>query len=172
VTRADNVNIFRNVDAFIGGLEGRVRYRFGNGIWLGFTGWLTYGENLTDNRPIGQIPAAEGHLGLGWSEGPFDVSGRLRLVATQSRVDANFREGSGMDGPGLPTTPQSLAGFATLDAQFTWRPVPHASLTFGVENILDRRYREVIERTDIDDPFNTNPRAAGRSVFGRAILNF
>jgi iron complex outermembrane receptor protein len=172
VTRADTVNIFRNVEAFIGGVEGKARYRFENGLWLGLDGWLTYGQNLTDNRPIAQIPAAEAHLWAGWTHGPFELSGRLRMVATQARVDANFRTGSGVDGPGLPTTSQRLAGFATLDAQLTWRPRPNASVTVGVENILDRRYRELIERTDIDDPFTVNPRAAGRSVYARAAFQF
>lgn len=77
--------------------------------------------------------------------------------------------------PGMvspPVPPQRLPGFATLDAQLTWRPMPNASITVGVENLLDRRYREAIERTDIDDPFTVNPRAPGRSLFARAAFQF
>jgi iron complex outermembrane receptor protein len=153
-------------------MEGKLRYRFENGFWLGVDAWLTYGQNLTDGRPIGQIPPAEAHVWAGWAQGPYEVSSRLRLVATQTRVDGNFRTGSGVDGSGLPRDQRRLAGFATIDARATWRPLPNASLTIGVENLLDRKYREIIERTDIDDPFNVNPRAAGRSVFARAAIQF
>jgi iron complex outermembrane receptor protein len=172
IARSDNVSIFRNVDAMIVGVEGKLRYRFENGLFFGLDAWLTHGQNLTDHRPIGQIPPAEAHLLAGWRHGPFELSSRLRLVAEQTRADANFRSGSGVDGPGLPQSPQRFAGFATLDAVLTWRPRVNAWVTIGVENILDRRYRESIERSDIDDPFTVNPRAAGRSVFARAAVQF
>lgn len=172
VTRADDVNIFRNVDAIIAGLETKLRYRFSNGFWLGADGWLTYGENLTDRRAIAQIPPAEAALRLGWSNRMFEVEGRWRLVATQSRVDSFFRTGAGTDGTGLAGSPARTPGFATLDASLSWKPLPNIKLSVGVENILDKRYREHIERTDIDDPFFFNPTAPGRAVFARAVGHF
>lgn len=172
VTRTDNVNIFRNVDAVIAGLEAKLRYRFGNGFWLGADGWLTYGRNLTDDRAIGQIPPAEAVLRVGWSNTHFEVETRWRLVATQTRVDAFFRNGSGVDGTGLAGASPRTAGFTAVDASASWKPLPNAKLTIGVENLFDRRYREHVERTDIDDPFTFNPLAAGRSVFARGTIQF
>lgn len=172
VTRADLVNVFRNVDALIAGLEGKLRYRLAHGFWLGADGWLTYGENLTDRSAIAQIPAAEAHLRAGWAQGQFDIEARWRLVATQDRVDSFFRTGSGTDGTGLAGAPARAPGFATLDAALGWKPLPNLKVTLGVENIFDRRYREHIERTDIDDPFTFNPTAPGRSVYARAVGRF
>ncbi|MBL8570236.1 MAG: TonB-dependent receptor [Phreatobacter sp.] len=172
VLRADNVGIFRNVDAAIAGLEAKVRYRFASGIWLGADGWLTYGQNLTDDRPIGQIPAAEAQLRAGWVSQAIEIETRLRLVATQDRVDGNFRAGSGVDGTGLVGSEQRTPGFATLDAALTWKSRPNVRLTIGVENILDTAYREHIERTDIDDPFTYAPTATGRSVYLRGLVCF
>lgn len=172
VLRSDDINVFRNVDALIAGLEAKLRYRFAGGFWLGADGWLTYGQNLTDDRPVAQIPAAEAQLRAGWISDAVEVETRLRLVATQSRVDGNFRAGSGADGTGLPAAEQRTPGFATWDAALTWKPRPNVRLTVGVENILNTRYREHIERTDIDDPFTFNPVATGRSVYLRGLVRF
>ncbi len=172
ITRADNVNVFRNVEALIAGLEAKARHRFGNGFWLGADAWLTYGENLTDRRALAQIPPAEAMLRAGWMNERLEVEGRWRLVATQARVDSFFRSGSGVDGTGLAGSPPRTPGFATVDASLSWKPLPNMKFTLGVENLLDKRYREHIERTDIDDPFTFNPIAAGRSVYARGMIRF
>jgi iron complex outermembrane receptor protein len=172
VLRADDVNIFRNVDAMIAGVEAKLRYRFANGIWLGADGWLIYGQNLTDDRPIAQIPAAEAQFRAGWISPLLEVETRLRLVATQDRVDGNFRTGSGSDGTGLVGSEQRTPGFATVDAALTWKPRPNVRLTVGVENIFNTAYREHIERSDIDDPFTSTPTATGRSFYMRGLVRF
>jgi iron complex outermembrane receptor protein len=168
--RADGVNIFRNIDAVIAGFEARARYRFDNGFWTGGEFWATYGENLTDDRAIAQIPPLEASLRAGWMNEKFEIEGRWRLVATQNRTDDSILTGSGADGDG--TGSRIGGGFTTVDISAAWKPRPNFRLSVGVENIFDKQYAEYIERTDINDPFRFNPDAAGRSFWGRASVRF
>ncbi len=161
---ANGANVFRNVDAFLAGFEAKARYRFDHGFWAGGEFWATYGENLTDGRPIGQIPPLEASLRAGWGNEMFEVDGRWRLVAGATRIDDSAATGSGSD--------VATGGFATADLTGTWKPRSNIRVSLGVENIFDRRYAEHIERTDIDDPMLFNPAAAGRTVWGRASIRF
>ncbi len=165
VARSDGANIFRNVDAFISGLEASAKYDFNNGLWAGADMWLTHGKNLTDNRPIGQIPAAEAALKLGWSKNKWSVQSKLRLVAKQNRLDSSMATGSGVDGNGS-------GGYSVLDLEATWNPKPYLAVSFGVDNVLDRDYVPLIERSDISDPSLFNPMAPGRSVWIKATMRF
>lgn len=165
VVAADGSNIFRNVDAFIGGIEASAKYKFGNGFWAGGDIWLTRGENRTDGRAIGQIPAAEAALKLGWSSPKFMVQSKLRLVAASSRVDDSVLTGSGVDGTGL-------SGYGVLDVSATWKAKPNMAVNFGINNVLDKTYTPLIERSDISSPTMFNPTASGRSVWVNATLKF
>ncbi len=165
VARSDGANIFRNVDAFITGLEASAKYDFNNGFWAGADMWLTHGKNLTDNRPIGQIPAAEAALKLGWSKNKWSLQSKLRLVAKQNRLDSSMATGSGVDGNGS-------GGYSVLDLEATWNPKPNLAVSFGVDNVLDRDYVPLIERSDISDPSLFNPMAPGRSVWIKATMRF
>ncbi|WP_132696645.1 TonB-dependent receptor domain-containing protein [Rhodovulum steppense] len=170
VTRADNVNIYRNVDAFIAGLEAKATYRWDNGVWAGAEVWLTHGENTTDNRPIAQIPPAEAALKLGWKGKTISVEGTWHLVAKQSRLDNDFVTGSGADGDGRGGA--LAAGYGSLDLAANWSPRPNTILSLGVANVFDKDYIQLIERMDIDDPFKINPTAPGRSLWAGATIRF
>ncbi|MCC6948419.1 MAG: TonB-dependent receptor [Bradyrhizobiaceae bacterium] len=166
---ANNANIFRNVDAFIAGFDAMLGYRFGNGVYINGTLNATYGQNLTDDLPIAQIPPLEGSIRLGWSNAQWGAEARVRMVATQTRTDSYFRTGSGDDGNGLVVVP---GGFTTVDVALRWEPRPNVTFVAGVENVFDTLYTEYIDRNDIDDPFVANPPAAGRSFFVRGNLRF
>lgn len=165
VVAADGRNIFRNVDAVIGGVEASVKYKFANGFWAGGDIWLTRGENQTDNRAIGQIPAAEAAVKLGWANDNFSVQSKLRLVPAASRVDDNPLLGSGVDGAGL-------SGYGVLDVSATWKPKPNIAVNFGINNLLDKTYTPLIERGDIVAPTRFSPTASGRSVWVNATFKF
>nr|WP_255744448.1 TonB-dependent receptor [Aliiroseovarius sediminis] len=164
VSRTDGANIFRNVDAVIAGVEASARYEFGNGYWAGADLWLTRGQNTTDDRPIGQIPPAEGALKLGWSKDKWAVQGTVHMVAKSSRLDNSIATGSGVDG--------AANGYAPLDLEATWKPRPNLSVGFGVDNVFDKAYTPLIERQDISDPFYATPVAPGRSVWVAATMRF
>ncbi|KAB2917415.1 MAG: TonB-dependent receptor [Hyphomicrobiaceae bacterium] len=169
ILMSNNASVFRNIDALIAGLSGRVGYRWSSGFFTRIDAHLTYGENLTDNRPIGQIPAIEVITTVGYDTPAWGIEGRLRAVAPQNRVDNYFRTGSGVDGNGLGS---EGSGFALVDVMATWRPLPNATLQVGVENLFDKAYTEHIERNDIDDPFLVNQMAAGRSLVLRGLTRF
>lgn len=165
----DNANIFRNVDAAIAGLDAMLGYRLPNGLYVNSTINVTVGENLTDGRPIAQIPPLEGSVRIGWTDSVWGIETSVRLVATQTRVDDYFRTGSGDDGDGLGTAP---SGFATIGLTLSWKPRPDLTLVAGIENLFDATYAEFIDRNDIDDPFYANPPSAGRSLFVRGLYRF
>ncbi len=166
---ANNANIFRNVDALITGASARAGYRWTAGFFARVDTYLTYGENLTDNRPIGQIPPLEVITTMGYDTPHWGIEGRVRAVDRQDRLDNYFRTGSGVDGNGLGSTAR---GFALVDVMATWRPLASVTLQAGVENLFDKAYAEHIERNDIDDPFLVNQLAAGRSLVLRGTARF
>ena len=167
---SDNRNIYRNVDAFIGGLEGAATYEWKNGVYAGAEIWLTYGQNTTDDRAIAQIPPAEAALKLGWKGGQVLFEGTWHLVASQSRLDDDISTGSGADGNGSGGA--LGAGYGTLDLAANWTPRKNTSFSVGVENVFDKAYVPLIERGDTDNPFLFNPTAPGRSLWARAIIRF
>lgn len=170
VVATDNRNIFRNVDALIGGIEGSVKYKIGNGFWTGADIWLTRGENLTDDRPIGQIPPAEAALKLGWANKKFSVETRLRLVSKSTRLDDNYLTGSGVDGNGMGGA--LGGGYGLVDVLATWKPRPNMMVNMGIENLLDKSYTPLIERDDIYNPGRFNPTGSGRSLWVSATFKF
>lgn len=164
VIRADGANIFRNVNALIGGVEASAKYEFGNGYWAGADVWLTRGQNTTDNRPIGQIPPLEAALKLGWTKDKWAVQGTVHMVAKSSRLDDSIATGSGVDA--------ATSGYALLDLEATWSPRPNMSIGVGINNVLDKAYVPLIERRDMSDPSYTSPVAPGRSVWVAATIRF
>lgn len=170
VVAADNRNIFRNVDAFIGGIEASAKYKFNNGFWAGGDIWVTRGENLTDKRAIGQIPPLEAALKLGWARDNFSIQSRLRLVSKSSRLDNSILTGSGVDGNGMGGALGS--GYGLLDISATWKPRPNMAVSFGIENVLDKAYTPLIERGDIYSPNRFNSTGSGRSLWVNASFKF
>lgn len=166
---ANDANVFRNIDAVITGASARVGYRWASGFSMRADMHFTYGENLTDERPIGQIPPLEMITTVGYETPLWGIEGRLRAVGRQDRLDGYFRTGSGVDGNGLG---RAAHGFALVDVMATWRPLPNVTLQAGVENLFDKAYAEHIERSDIDDPFLVNQLAAGRSLVLRGVARF
>src|SRR5690606_39332950 len=53
--------------------------------------WV-YGENDSENRALGQMPAPELRLGLNYERGAWSAGGLLRGVSKQSRVAVNQGE--------------------------------------------------------------------------------
>ncbi|PIE16928.1 MAG: hypothetical protein CSA68_00325 [Rhodobacterales bacterium] len=157
-------NIFRNVDALFTGVEAKAKYKFAKGWWAGAELWLTRGENTTDDRPIDQIPAAEAALQLGWANETFALESRLRLVSEQTRLDNNPATGSGRDG--------ASSGYGVLDISGSWKPKPNMTVSFGVDNVLDKVYTPHIERYDIANPMLSNPVAPERNIWVKATMRF
>ena len=100
------------------------------------------GRNRTDNRPLAQQPPLEGRLGLAYATPVWSVGGLARFVARQDRVAVNQGTIIGQD---LGPTP----GFAVFALNAGWRLCRHATLTAGVDNLLDKTYAEHISRAGV-----------------------
>lgn len=161
--------VYRNVDAAISGLSADAQAIVADhlAVRLNVTGQR--GRNLTDGRPLHQMPPFEALLfvdtfggddDLGWN-----VGSRLRAVAAKRAVDASTATGSGMDTAG------PAGGFATLDLYAGLSFGDSVAVTLGVDNVFDKLYREHLKAT----PNNSTvvmPNAPGRTFVMRALVTF
>jgi iron complex outermembrane receptor protein len=106
-----------------------------------------WGENLTDGRPLAQIPPPETRLGLTWEGSAWSASVLARLVAPQDRFA--LRQGS-IAGQDLGRAP----GFAVFSLQAGWTPGAGGrfQVSAGIENLFDRAYAEAVNRASASQP--------------------
>lgn len=130
----------KNIDARTFGGEAELAYRFLPAWAVEATAAYVHGENLSEDKPLAQMPPLEGTLGVKYDDGTVMGGLVMRAVASQDRVDVGWGNIVGADiGP--------TGGFATLSANAGWRPYDNLTLTAGVDNILDKGYAEHISRT-------------------------
>lgn len=167
VAASDGGLVYRNVEAAIGGIDGEFQANLAEYLSarLHLTGQR--GRNLTDGRPLYQVPPLEANLFLdvfgretGWNLGT-----RIRLVASKMAVDDSSKTGSGQDTGG------PAGGFATADLYAGYVLGDRLGLSAGVENIFDKLYREHLA-TFPQTPATTVQNAPGRTAFIRAMLAF
>lgn len=131
--------IARNVRASTAGLETGLTHRVGQ-AWT-FDGAVAYvrGTNLTDRRPLAQMPPLDGRLSAQYDRGRWSAAGLVRLVAAQRRVAVNQGTIVGQD---FRETP----GFSVVSVNAGWRLTSMLSVTGGVDNVFDTAYAEHISR--------------------------
>ncbi len=125
-TRANNIG-----GARIYGLENSVEFDIGKGLSTFATYDYLIGDNLTANVPLASIPPDTLVLGLRY----VDPEDRFWTVFSGRIVDEQRR---------VPSGTSATDGYAVWDIK-TGLPIPGikgAKLTFGVENIFDKSYRE------------------------------
>ena len=170
VLMTDRAIVYRNVDAYLAGTSLKGWWQITDTIGLrGKLDW-TVGGNLTDHRPLYQVPPLMGevvaeHRHTLAPDLDGTVGLRLSFAGTQHEVDDNPYAGSAEDTNG-PT-----AGYAVLDL-FTGLQVNHRlGISAGVSNLLDKRYRQHVV------PFPESPvthalEAPGRSLFLYATVGY
>lgn len=166
--------VYRNVDASISAVSADLQTILTDNlaVRLNLTGQR--GRNLTDSRPLYQMPPLEALLfvdsfgdasALGWDGLGWNVGSRLRMVAGKRAVDSDTRTGSGMDTAG------PAGGFATLDLYGGISLGDSLALTLGVDNVFDKLYREHLKATPHTST-GVMPNAPGRTFVMRALLTF
>ena len=131
--------VTRNVDARTWGAEADVGYALAAGWKLsGSLAWVR-GTNLTDDRPLGQIPPLEARVGVDYQGASWSFGALLRGVAEQDRVAVNQGNIVGQD---IGPTP----GFAVASLNAGYRFDNGLRLTAGVDNLFDRDYAEHVSR--------------------------
>jgi iron complex outermembrane receptor protein len=111
----------------------------------------TRAHNLDWEEPLAEIPPLEGQLGAKYESKLAWTELRVRMVAEQNRVSAQFGEN---------TTP----GFTTVDLRAGVEPIEGLSLGLGVLNIFDVNYFEHLNRTFRNMPEQSLIFEPGRNV--------
>jgi len=139
IYKSDKAIIYRNVEAYLAGMAGEGWWQAGPTLSVhGRVAW-TRGENLSDDRPLYQVPPVEGEAVVEHRREILpDLMGslgaRVSFALSQNRIDASTASGSGEDTSG------ATAGWALFDLFGGLALGDRFSLTSGVSNLLDKRY--------------------------------
>ncbi|MGE5504200.1 MAG: TonB-dependent receptor domain-containing protein [Actinomycetota bacterium] len=170
VLMSDGALIYRNVDVDMEGVSLSGWWQVAEGLGArAKLGW-TRGQNLTDQRPLYQIPPLEGEVVVEdrwpvWDQGMANIGARLGFAGTQHRIDASSATGSGADTGG------ATAGYAVVDLFSGLALTKAVALTVGVTNLLDKRYHLHVNQMP-QGPTTQPQRAPGRSLFVTASVSF
>ncbi|MES9816432.1 MAG: TonB-dependent copper receptor [Candidatus Thiodiazotropha sp.] len=158
-------NIYRNVDAEFYGIEWQAGYRLSNSLKTSASLAYVRAENSTDDRPIAQIAPLEATVSLDYAGGDWELGGRVRANAKQTRAD--LENGSGQD-------VQETPGWGVIDLHGRYALSNNSSIRFGVDNLLDKRFAYHVNRANVD-PFNPEAiqvNEPGREVWLRGSVKF
>lgn len=162
---ATSATVYRNIDAFLSGIETQARWRIGAGFDARGTLAFTYGRDRDLDRSLPQIPPVQGSLGIVWKGDAWEAGADMRWAARQGLVDTDRTTGTGRD---VGKTP----GYAVFDMNVSTRALRPFEISLGVSNLFDRRWADHLNRADLSDPGEIQVNEPGRSVFLRARVRF
>lgn len=155
---ADNATIYRNVAVNMLGAEWTLRREWSSG-WRAEIGTAyVRAENRSDDRPLAQMPPLEGVASLTHESEQWLAGLRWRAAARQTRVDSDPLTGSGLDAG-------KTAAWGVLDLFAQWSPSPAWRIDVGVDNLLDKRYAQHLNRASAFDPQQIQVNEPGRSAW-------
>jgi outer membrane receptor protein involved in Fe transport len=120
---------------YITGLEHAFHYRISAPFIIRGHLTYTYGQNKSANEPIGGIPPLYGLLGIRYKHARFNLDSYIRFAGQQDRLSDDDLDDLRIPEGGTP-------GWYTLNLRAHLPLTPHFRLHLGIENILDRNYRE------------------------------
>ncbi len=160
-----NATIYRNVGATLMGGEMSLNRYWSDNFVSGFSMAYVYGVNQADNRPLAQIPPFEMAVTSDYKAHNWSVGGKVRAVARQGRVDSDTSTGSGLD-------VGETSGFVVADLHGAYSLDNGLKMKFGVNNILDRRYAEHLNKSSTFDSTQIQVNEPGRSIWMTADIEF
>jgi iron complex outermembrane receptor protein len=134
-----SVTVTRNVDARTWGGEADATFALSPQWQLAGTLAYTRGDNLSDDRPLAQMPPLELRTGLNYAGARWSAGALWRVVAEQDRYA--LRQGN-VVGQDLGRT----GGFGVLSLNAGWRPAEAVLVSAGVDNLFDKVYAEHLSR--------------------------
>jgi iron complex outermembrane receptor protein len=134
-----STSITRNVDAQTFGTEADAAYALTPSLKLTGTVAYTYGKNLTDDRPLAQMPPLELRAGAEYGRGAWHGGLLARFVTAQKRVALDQGNVVGQD---IGAT----GSFLVLSANAAWQPRKGLLVSAGIDNLFDRQYAEHLSR--------------------------
>ncbi|QAU23984.1 TonB-dependent copper receptor [Dyella sp. M7H15-1] len=129
------VDYASNVQARIAGGEAGANYDFTSHWKADVTVSYAWGENLTENRPLPQMPPFEARWGLTYEATQWSIGALWRLATAQHRVADDEGNIVGQDlGPSAGFGVFSFNGAYRIDRRFT--------LSAGIDNLFNKTYAE------------------------------
>ncbi|KAA6227098.1 TonB-dependent receptor [Campylobacter sp. LR264d] len=135
---------------YIQGVELEGNHKFYDFI-LAYNATHTYGQNRTENKPLDHIAPLYGRISLQYDYKNFGyLKVQERMVKGKTRIDESQERKSGSYAMSDIYAGLNLGAFSTN--------MKDMELTFGVENIFDRKGRNPVNIEDISYDFaRTNP---------------
>lgn len=124
-----------NVAAWTLGGEAGMGWRFAPNWKLAGSVAYTRGENLSQHRPLPQLPPLDGKVELSYGMDKWDTTLSWRAVAAQTRVAQDQGNVTGRD---LGRSP----GFSLVSLSANYRFNNHLKLGAGIDNIFNKQYSE------------------------------
>ncbi|AOY90293.1 TonB-dependent receptor [Marinobacter salinus] len=151
---ADQVSVYRNIDARLLGLEGELGWS--NGTWSTASKLAAVrGENRDDDKALPQIPPVQFIQTLGWQKMGHQLELEWQVARRQDRVDLE----SGLDAGTSP-------GYGVLNLTGSHPLVEYLTLSWAVDNLFDNTWAPHVSRANTD-PFS--PEAVRVNEPGRTL---
>lgn len=131
--------VSRNIDAQVVGFELEGTYAFTPSLKLNGSVVYAYGDNLTDNLPLAQMPPLEFRANLQYDDGTYVAGALFRAATKQDRVAIG-------QGNIIGTDTGTTDGFVTFGLNAGWRPTSSVLLLAGIDNLLDATYSEHVSK--------------------------
>ncbi len=159
-TPYNNVSIYKNIDAVLTGVETEAQVRLSD-VWrVNLAGAYTYGQNKTDDTPLGQIAPFSGRFELVYDDSKLMAGVRVNMAAKQTRID----KGSSNQDFG------ETDGWTTVDLFGSYNFTESFQLSAGVTNLFDATYANHLNRELLGESVQVNEK--GRSFYVRAMTKF
>jgi len=159
------VDVYRNVDASLLGVEASGAYRVSEHARLDASLTYTYGKVLENSNAMPQIPPLQGHVGATFEDGAWSFTSRAAFAFQQNRVDLNPMTGTGRDANKTP-------GWVSIDVTAHYKATDNVDVMMGVRNLLDSTYAHHLSRANLADPIEVQVNEPGRGVFAKLVARF
>lgn len=159
---------YANVNAEIYGADMAARYRLSKAWQINAGASYTRGKRTDTNDDLYRISPARLRLGLVYDHADWRLSARERYVFQQHRPARSHLDSK----IGNPRT----GGYALTDVSAQYRASEHMSVTVGIDNLLDRRYRDFMggynRVGDSSTPVGSRLPGAGRNAYATLEASF
>jgi len=160
-----------NINASLYGGESEVAYAL-NKNWTAIaTLSAVRGTNDTSNKPLAQIPALEGSVGLKYNKEKVEAGLLWRGVLKQTRYDVGSGTATAQDLANAP------GGFGILSTNMAYKPNKRIVIAAGVDNIFNKNYAEFLSRggaaiATLDIPVSFRVNEPGRTLWLKTSYSF
>ncbi len=155
-------DIYRNINAQIGGLEIEASKRLNQHYSIQANLAYVDKTNTTDNRAIAQTPPTNGKIQLDYkASSTWSAGSKIRFALAQNKVDLLSKQEVGQ-------TP----AWGVIDIYGHYRFTEMVNLRFGIDNLLNATYAEHISRSNLLDNQSTRVNEPGLTTWAKLTAEF